>query len=89
MVSGDLIDWSAILKQLFLLLHLLYFKNPRQAETFKKGKINSEDNYLILDSISEETEILDQVLLSTPYISTSENTAYERAELLIKSFQKK
>ena len=68
---------------------LLYFKNPRQAETFKKGKINSGDNYLILDSIGEETEILDQVLLSTPYISTAENTAYERSELLIKSFQKK
>lgn len=31
MVSGDLIDWLAILKQLFLLLHFLYFKNPDTA----------------------------------------------------------
>lgn len=31
MVSGDLIDWLAILKQLFLLLHLLYFKKPDRA----------------------------------------------------------
>ena len=66
----------------------LYFKNPIQAETFKQGKIKHGDNYIILDRLTADTEVLDEVLLSTLYVSHDENTAYVRAHNLIDCFQK-
>lgn len=67
----------------------LHFKNPRQAETFRKGKINAGDNYFILDSLDEDTTVLDQVLLSTPYQSTDDELAYDRSLKLIRTAKEK
>lgn len=65
----------------------LYFKNPLQAATFKNSKILESDNYLILDSINEDTQVLDQVLLSTSYISQDNDVAYKRSLSLIDKFK--
>lgn len=65
----------------------LYFKNPLQAATFKNSKILESDNYLILDSINEDTQVLDQVLLSTSYISQDNDEAYKRSLSLIDKFK--
>lgn len=43
MVSGDLIDWLGILKQLFLLLHILYFKNPDREMKHEIVKVKEEN----------------------------------------------
>lgn len=67
----------------------LYFKNPKQAETFKNGKVHAGDNYFILENIDENTTILDQVLLSTPYQSTDDELAYERSSKLIRTAKEK
>lgn len=67
----------------------LYFKNPLQAETFKQGKISHGDNYIILDQLTIDTEVLDQVLLSTLYVSQDDNAAYVRSHNLIDVFHKK
>lgn len=65
----------------------LYFKNPLQAETFKNSKILEGDNYLILDSLTEEIQVLDQVLLSTLYTLKDNNEAYKRSLNLIEKFE--
>lgn len=66
----------------------LFFKNPKQRETFKNSKININDNYFILDSITENTEVLDQVLLSTLYVSKDDETAYTKSLKLIDGFKR-
>lgn len=62
-------------------------KNPLQAATFKNSKILESDNYLILDSLNEDTEVLDQVLLSTSYVSRDNNEAYKRSLKMIDKFK--
>lgn len=66
----------------------LYFKNPKQAETFKNGKIHAGDNYFILESLSNDIVILDQVILSKPYESKEDEIAYTRSLKLIKDSKK-
>lgn len=65
----------------------LFFKNPLQAATFKNSKILESDNYLILDSLNENTQVLDQVLLSTEYISQDNEEAYKKSLNLIDKFK--
>lgn len=65
----------------------LYFKNIDQKETFIKGNIKNEDNYIILDKITDEVEVLDRVLLSTPYISKETNIAYTKSLTLVDKFK--
>lgn len=67
----------------------LYFKNPLQAETFKNSKILESDNYIILDSLTEDTEVLDQILLSTLYTLKDNDEAYKRSLNLIEKFESK
>ncbi len=45
----------------------LLFRNPKQKESFIRGKIYSEDNYSVIDSIEENTHYLDSVILSERY----------------------
>jgi len=65
----------------------LFFKNPKQAESFINGKIYKGDNHLILDSLTEKSEVLDQVLLSTIYNSEENNAAYQKSLTLIDRFK--
>jgi len=67
----------------------LFFKNPEQAETFKNGNIKNGDNYNILEIITEDTQILDHVLLSNLYFSKDDNKAYTRSLKLINEFTNK
>lgn len=67
----------------------LFFKNPIQAQTFKNGSINSGDNYHILDTLTEDTEVLDQVLLSNIYLSKEDDFAYTKSIKLIDTFKNK
>lgn len=67
----------------------LFFKNPKQAQTFRNGTINSGDNYLILDKLTEDTEVLDQVLLLKIYSSKEDNFAYTKSIKLINTFRNK
>lgn len=66
----------------------LYFKNAGQGRTFSQGKIMQRDNYKIIDTLSHDIEVLDQVLLSTPYYLSDENKAYNRSLSLIKKHER-
>lgn len=66
----------------------LYFQNSKQAETFRCGKINAGDNYVILEELTPSTVVLDKVILSTPYESTDESVMCSKAYKLIRGFKK-
>ncbi len=66
----------------------LYFKSENQAKSFSQGKIMQRDNYKIIDTLSRDIEVLDQVLLSTPYYLSDENKAYNRSLSLIKKHER-
>lgn len=53
--------------------------------TFSKSKIMKEDNYHILDSIDENTMILDDILLSIPYYL---DNAYTKTKSIYARHQK-
>ena len=57
----------------------LYFHNQEFGKVFSKGKIMQNDNYALLNDISADTLVLDDVLLSTPYFMQDENKAYKRS----------
>lgn len=57
----------------------LLFQNPLQKEAFIKSSIFKEDNYCILDTIDDETTILDTVILSNPHYMQDDNQAYTRS----------
>lgn len=65
----------------------LYFKNSLQAATFKNSKILESDNYLILDSLNEDTKVLNHILLSTLYTSKDNDEASKRSLKLIDKFE--
>jgi len=67
----------------------LFFKNSSQADTFKKGSIKAGDNYFILDKLTEDIQVLDQVLLSNLYMSKDDDAAYTKSLKLIDNFEKK
>lgn len=67
----------------------LYFQNPKQSATFRCGKINAGDNYVILDELTSNTVVLDKVILSTPYESTDESVMCTKSHKLIRSFQER
>ena len=46
------------------------------------------DNYKIIATLSRDIEVLDQVLLSTPYYLADENKAYNRSLSLIKKHER-
>lgn len=66
----------------------LYFKSEGQRKSFSQGKIVQRDNYKIIDTLSHDIEVLDQVLLSTPYYLSDENKAYNRSLSLIKKHER-
>jgi len=46
---------------------------------FRNSNIMRSDNYRIIDSADEEIQILDSVLLSTPYLLKDNEKAYQKA----------
>lgn len=60
-------------------LKYLYFKNYKQRDTFIKGTIMRETEYNILEKLSNNFFVLDQVLLSNTYFIQDENAAYTRS----------
>jgi len=56
----------------------LHFKSEAQKDKFVNSPIMKEGNYCILDSLNENYQVLDNVLLSSPYYLQDENKAYTR-----------
>lgn len=66
----------------------LLFKNPKQAESFSKGKIVKEDNYHIITELSPDMSYLDSILLSYPYNLVDYYRGEEKANLVIRKYKK-
>lgn len=60
-------------------LKYLYFKNREQRLKFISSTIMQEGNYLVLDELTDNYQVLDNVLVSKPYYIQNDNTAYSRA----------
>ena len=63
----------------------IHFRNLQQKEAFLKSSIMKEDNYSVLDQITDNITILDQVILSKPYLLEDENSAYNKSIRYIKT----
>ena len=61
------------------LIKYLFFENLKQRVSFEKGKTFKEDNYSIIDSLDNETEKLDTIILSNIYYLTDEDKAYQKS----------
>lgn len=57
----------------------LLFKNNIGEQNFKKGNIFKEDNYHILNSLSDDAKILDNVILSSIYNIQDSNFSYQKS----------
>jgi len=69
-----------ICKDLMSLDKCLYFKSENEARNFRNSNMLKHDNYRILNSLEEiPIEILDQVILTTPYELQDFNKAYIRS----------
>lgn len=45
----------------------LFFRNPYQKEEFKNSRARKNDNYVILNSLDDDTTVLDQIILTDNY----------------------
>ncbi len=66
----------------------LFFENENQRDLFMTSKIFYTDDYQILDTLEEDTEKLDTVILSKKYFLQDEEGAYKKA-LRIKKNQER
>lgn len=57
----------------------LIFANKQEETRFRNSNVMKADNYRIIDSLGEEIQILDSVLLSTPYLLKDNEKAYQKA----------
>ena len=57
----------------------LYFQNENQKKDFLKSAIMKEDNYLIVDELTENIHVLDRVICSTPYFIQDNESSYKKA----------
>lgn len=62
----------------------LLFESPTYQASFAQGSIMKNDNYRILDSLTPDITVLDDVLLSTQYNLTDEQEAYNRVRTILK-----
>lgn len=64
----------------------LYFKDTNEAKNFNKSNISKHDNYRILSSLDgEDIEVLDKVILTTPYQLQDFTKAYTRSRKKLES----
>ena len=64
----------------------LYFKDTNEAKNFSKSNIAKHDNYRILSSLDgEDIEVLDRVILTTPYQLQDFAKAYTRSRKKLES----
>ncbi len=64
----------------------LLFKDYNYQELFKKSHIIYDDNYVILSKKEEDINILDQVLISTPYYLQDIDKAYQKSLSILKRY---
>lgn len=57
----------------------LIFLNKQEEIRFQNSHIMDNDNYRIVDSKNDEFQLLDSVLLSTPYLLKDNEKAYQKA----------
>lgn len=57
----------------------LIFANKQEETRFRNSNVMKADNYRIIDSLGEEIQMLDSVLLSTPYLLKDNEKAYQKA----------
>ena len=66
----------------------LIFENKKQEQYFMNGKIAKEDNYVAIDSITEDFRYLDSLILSRIYNLEDEYRANEKSSLVLKRNRK-
>lgn len=66
----------------------LMFKNPKQKESFMRGKIAKEDNYKAIDQLGRNMNYLDSVILSREYNLLDEHKANEKSILVLNKHKK-
>lgn len=62
----------------------LLFKNPKQKISFMKGNRANEDNYCVIDSISDNIHYLDSVILSKEYFLINDCKANDKSVHVLK-----
>lgn len=62
----------------------LLFKNPEAKHKFMSGKIANQDNYQVIDKLTDGMSYLDSVILSYSYHLKNQIKAEEKTELVLK-----
>ncbi len=84
-VAEDISDYELFSKLVYICrmkdsdCKCLIFSSVQEEIRFRNSNIMRSDNYRIIDSTDEEIQILDSVLLSTPYLLKDNEKAYQKA----------
>ena len=66
---------------------VLYFNNDNIKNVFLRSSIFSKDNYEVIESLTNDTSVLDRVILNQIYHLIDNDLGYEKAEKVYKKYK--